>query len=219
MTRPVSVESICDEGLIVAAQAGNQTALETMFKRYRDLLVKWSKRYFLQGAEFEDLLQHAAIGWLEAVRSYRRGTCPFRVFARKCVTREVQSAVKQYQKNQHEPLNKALSLDAPCKWEQSKDAEKPQTLYEVTPCPNYDSPESIVAGESLPKNWSSTTEIRDWLEDVTGTQCTELERKVLDMFIAGYSYAEIAITLGRSKKSVDNALQRIKRRVAEALEL
>ena len=122
---------MCDEELIVAAQAGNQTALETIFKRYRDLLVAWSKKYFLQGAEFEDLLQYAAIGWLEAVRTYRRGTCSFRAFARKCVTRDVQSAVKRYQKYRHEPLNQALSLDAPCNWLRGQDSEKPTTLYEV----------------------------------------------------------------------------------------
>ena len=94
---------------------------------------------------------------------------------------------------------------------------KSQQRYTKIDHPNCDSPEAIVSGESLPVDWSSAAEIRVWLEDVTGTQYTELEREALCMFVTGYSYAEIAATLGRSKKSVDNALQRIKRRVAKAL--
>ncbi len=159
-------------------------------------------------------MQHAWIGFWEAIRDYDvRGKVPFRAFAKMCVMREIQAALKMARRQKHVSHLTALSLDAECPW--IEDAER--TVLDVFVDRAAPSVEDMALDERL-RDDATADELVEWAEEHWGLQFTELERDVLKLRLEGYSYAEIEKRIGRRYKTIDNAIQRVRKRVRKALE-
>ena len=172
-------------------------AAEELVKRYTRLVKTCARPYFLAGADEEDLLQEGMLGLMRAIREFdaARGA-PFGAFARLCVTRRIYSAVRAAASPRHDPLNHSMSIDRPL-------FEDLAQARNRVAAPMSD-PESLVIGNE---------EREEQLRQLR-TLLSEFEAKVLALFLDGLSYQEMAEALHRPVKSVDNAIQRIKRKSA-----
>ena len=188
---------ITDEALCRLAQQGSGTAAEDLVKRYTRLVKTCARPYFLVGADEEDLLQEGMLGLMKAIREYdgRRGT-PFGAFARLCVTRKIFSAVRAAASPRHDPLNRSMSIDRPL----FEDLAESHTRVTAP----VSDPESLVIGN----------EEREEMIRRLYSLLSEFEAKVLTLFLDGLSYGEMSKALHKPIKSVDNAIQRIKRKSA-----
>lgn len=189
--------------LLQRARAGDDDAVEALLARYRGLARRRAGAYFLLGGDREDIAQEAMIGLYGAIRDFdeARGV-PFGAFADVCVTRQVLSAVKAATRYKHGPLNRAVSLDTPT------GPDTHVTLADLVPAAQEADPAAAVM---------SAEQIRA-LRDHLVLVLSDLERQVLRHHVEGKTYSEIAALLQRHAKSVDNALQRIKRKVQEHLD-
>jgi RNA polymerase sporulation-specific sigma factor len=197
-----AVEAPADEALVRRAREGDQDALLALLGRYRRLLRALARRYFLPWGELEDLLQEAALGFVKAVRDYApEAGVPFRPFAELCVTRQVITAVKAATRQKHVPLNAAVSLQTPV----LADDDAP-TLAEV------------LADRGSPSPAERAEQAAAWAEVVALMEQTlsPFERRVVDAYLSGLSYEEIARALGTREKAVDNALWRVKGKLRRA---
>lgn len=186
-----------DEQLCALAQQGNGDAAEQLVKRYARLVKTCARPYFLIGADAEDLLQEGMLGLMKAIREFDPAKgAPFNAFARLCVTRKIYSAVRAAAACKHAPLNHSLSIDRPL----FEDLAESHTRG-MAPIGD---PESLVIGN----------EERKELVGQLYALLSEFEAKVLSLFLDGVSYEEMAETLHKPIKSVDNAIQRIKRKSA-----
>ena len=194
-TAPASAPA--DEALCRQAQQGDGRAAEELVKRYTRLVKTCARPYFLAGADEEHLLQEGMLGLMRAIREFdaARGA-PFGAFARLCVTRRIYSAVRAAASPRHDPLNHSMSIDRPL-------FEDLAQARNRVAAPMSD-PESLVIGNE---------EREEQLRQLR-TLLSEFEAKVLALFLDGLSYQEMAEALHRPVKSVDNAIQRIKRKSA-----
>lgn len=193
-----------DETLVQLSQQGDNAALEYLLVKYRNFVRGRSRSYFIMGADQEDLVQEGMIGFFKAVRDYRHDhTASFRVFADLCITRQIITAIKSATRQKHMPLNSYVSLNRPLYEEDSE-----RTLMDV-----------ITEGEdSNPEEMFITQENQDYLETCMNEVLSELELEVLNSYLQDKSYQEIARELNRHVKSVDNALQRVKRKMEKVME-
>ncbi len=172
-------------------------ASETLVKRYSRLVKTCARPYFLMGADAEDLFQEGMLGLMQAMRDYDETTgVPFSAYARICVTRKVYSAVRSALAHKHEPLNNSVSFDRPL----FEDLVEPRDPVAGA----AHDPESLVIGN----------EERKELVSRLYKLLSEFEAKVLSLYLEGYSYEMMSQKLGKPVKSVDNAIQRIKRKSA-----
>lgn len=191
------LDSKTDEALCAAIRAGDGQAAEILVKRYSRLVKTCARPYFLAGGDAEDLMQEGMLGLLAAVREFDESAgVPFEAFAYLCVTRKVYSAVRAASALKHEPLNRSVSYDRPLFEDLAESRSR-------VLAPNGD-PESLVIGN----------EEREELVRRLLSLLSEFEAKVLKLFLKGLSYEEMAETLHKPIKSVDNAVQRIKRKSA-----
>jgi len=195
--------------LVFAAKSGDQDAFATLYQEFRDRLRRWTHGYWIPGAKRDDVLQHAWIGFWKAIQAYD-GRMPFRAFAKMCVRRELITVVKMARRQKHFWHLTALSLDAECPW--IEDAER--TVLDVFVDPAAPSVEDVVFG---PPKGVSAEELVAWAERHWGLRLTELEREVWRLRIEGHSYAEIQRMLGCGYKTVDNAVQRLRKKARRAL--
>ena len=188
---------LSDEALCRLAQQGSGPAAENLVKRYTRLVKTCARPYFLVGADEEDLLQEGMLGLMKAIREFdgRKGA-PFGAFARLCVTRKIFSAVRAAAASKHEPLNHSMSIDRPL----FEDLAESHTRVTAP----VSDPESLVIGN----------EEREELIRRLYSLLSEFEAKVLTLFLDGLSYEEMSRALHKPIKSVDNAIQRIKRKSA-----
>lgn len=186
-----------DKILCFAARKGEQSAMEQLIHRYTRLVKTCARPYFLAGADGEDLLQEGMIGLLGAIQAFdpERGV-PFEAFARLCVTRRIYSAVRSAAAHRNDPLNQFIPIEKPLF---DDNAEPRPQVTEPT-----SDPESLVIGME---------EQRERLDRLLGL-LSVFEAKVLTLFLDGLSYEEMATALGKPIKSVDNAIQRIRRKSA-----
>jgi len=190
---------IVDEGLVRRARAGDQQAMDQIIARYRGFVRLKASAYFLAGGDSEDLIQEGLIGLFKAVRDYRpEREASFRSFAELCVTRQIITAIKTAARNKHTPLNTYVSFS-----NTRAGSEQETTLADVLP----DDPVTD------PINQAISTEELQSLVDCLGKVLSPLESQVLAMYLEGRSYEEVAERLECNPKSVDNALQRVKRKV------
>lgn len=188
---------IPDEKLCRLARQGDGPAMENLIRRYTRLVKTCARPYFLAGADAEDLMQEGMLGLLNAVREYDESKgAPFGAFARLCITRKIYSAVKAAASLKHDPLNQSMSIDRPL----FEDLAESRTRVTA---PNGD-PESLVIGN----------EEREERKKKLYSLLSEFEAQVLTLFLAGLSYEEMSEALHKPIKSVDNAVQRIKRKSA-----
>ncbi|HWH13711.1 MAG TPA: RNA polymerase sporulation sigma factor SigH [Miltoncostaeaceae bacterium] len=190
-----------DRVLVDRARRGDPVAMDRIVERYRGFVRLKASSYFLAGGEGEDLVQEGLIGLFKAVRDYRPDReASFRSFAELCVTRQIITAIKTAARNKHAPLNTYVSFSHS---RAGSSSDQEMSLAEVLP----DDP----AGD--PVNQAISSEELRALVGCLGTVLSELEGAVLTMYLEGRSYEEIAVLQGCTPKTVDNALQRVKRKV------
>ncbi len=195
-----------DGFLIALAKQGDPTAYHRIVTRYYGFVRLKASSYFLAGGDSDDLIQEGLIGLYKAVRDYRTDReSSFRNFAELCITRQIITAVKTATRNKHTPLNHYVSFSAPANG--GSDEEAP-TLDEQIAGPSVNDPASRVV---------STEELRS-LVGCLSTALSQLESSVLSLYLDGRSYEEIGGRLSCDTKTVDNALQRVKRKVGSHLD-
>jgi RNA polymerase sporulation-specific sigma factor len=195
-----------DEYLVALAKRGRPEATDRMIRRYYGFVRLKASSYFLIGGESEDLIQEGLVGLYKAIRDYRPDReSSFRNFAELCITRQIITAVKTATRNKHTPLNSYVSFSqTPAT---AADEGEP-TMADVLPGSTVHDPVNQVI---------STEEVQSLVACITSV-LSELESRVLSLYLDGRSYEEIGAWLGCDTKTVDNALQRVKRKVGLHLE-
>jgi len=193
-----------DEDLVEAAKAGDDRASEFLIHKYRNFVRVKAKAYFLIGADREDIIQEGMIGLYKAIRDFRRDKLSsFRAFAELCITRQIITAIKTATRQKHIPLNSYISLNKPI-----YDDDSDRTLLDVIGGLKVADPEELVI------NQEASVRMRQRIRQ----NLSELEHRVLNLYLDGKSYQEMANELQRHVKSIDNALQRVKRKLEKNLE-
>ena len=193
-----------DEMIVEAARQGDDSAQEFLINKYKNFVRAKARSYFLIGADREDIIQEGMIGLYKAIRDFRNDKlASFRAFAELCITRQIITAIKTATRQKHIPVNAYISLNKPI-----YDDESDRTLLDVLSGTKVTDPEELVI---------SREEFVD-IENKMGEFLSDLEWKVLMSYLDGRSYQEIAKDLRRHVKSIDNALQRVKRKLERYLE-
>jgi len=197
-------DAIPDEQIVEDARTGDEQALEYIIHKYRNFVRAKARSYFLIGADREDIIQEGMIGLFKAIRDFRQDKLSsFRAFAELCITRQIITAIKTATRQKHTPLNSYVSLNKPI-----YDEESDRTLMDVLSGTRISDPEELIISQ----------------EDFNSIECkieellSDLEWEVLTSYLQGKSYQEIAADLDRHVKSIDNALQRVKRKLERYLE-
>jgi RNA polymerase sigma-H factor len=197
----LALTDLMDDDLVARFQDGDTQALEVLLQRYRRFARAKARGYFLIGADSDDIEQEGMIGLFKAVRDFRSDRqASFRAFAELCITRQIITAIKTATRQKHQPLNSYVSLSGT---PSSNDESSERTVEEVLEARGLTDPADVVVSM---ENMSSMR--RSMAEMLSG-----LEVEVLGLYVEGKSYQEIAVSLGRHVKSIDNALQRIKRKL------
>jgi len=197
-------EVMCDEEIVELVRAGDPLAEEHLINKYRNFVRAKARSYFLIGADREDIIQEGMIGLFKAIRDFRCDKLSsFRAFAELCVTRQIITAIKTATRQKHIPLNSYVSLNKPI-----YDEDSDRTLLDVITGSKITDPEELIISR----------EEFDDIEEKMGEILSSLEWKVLMSYLEGKSYQEIAVDLKRHVKSIDNALQRVKRKLERYLE-
>lgn len=196
-------ESMTDEEIVEIARVGDIDAQEYLINKYKNYVRAKARTYFLLGGDKEDLIQEGMIGMYKAIRDFRSDKLSsFRAFAELCITRQIITAIKTATRQKHIPLNSYVSLNKPI-----YDEDSDRTLLDVITGNKVTDPEELIISRE------EFTEI----ETKMGELLSSLEWKVLMYYLEGKSYQEIAEDLGRHVKSIDNALQRVKRKLEKYL--
>ncbi|KFM94049.1 RNA polymerase sigma-H factor [Bacillus paralicheniformis] len=194
-----------DEQVIEMVHVGDSDALDYLITKYRNFVRAKARSYFLIGADREDIVQEGMIGLYKSIRDFREDKLTsFKAFAELCITRQIITAIKTATRQKHIPLNSYVSLDKPI-----YDEESDRTLLDVISGAKVMNPEELIINQ----------EEFDDIELKMGELLSDLERKVLALYLDGRSYQEISEELNRHVKSIDNALQRVKRKLEKYLEL
>src|SRR5690606_69161 len=199
-----SFEDLADEEIVEYAREGDTVALEYLIHKYKNFVRAKARSYFLIGADREDIIQEGMIGLYKAIRDFRHDKlASFRAFAELCITRQIITAIKTATMQKHMPLNSYVSLNKP-----NYDEVSYRTLLDVLAGVKVTDPEELINNQ---ENYID-------IENKMGEFLSELEWKVLMYYLEGKSYQEIADDLDRHVKSIDNALQRVKRKLERYLE-
>lgn len=193
-----------DEDVALLAQDADGAALEYLLNKYKNFVRSRARSYFLIGADHEDIVQEGMIGLYKAIRDFRTDKLSsFRAFAELCITRQIITAIKTATRQKHIPLNSYVSLNKPI-----YDEENDRTLLDVISEEIQSNPEELLISQ----------EDLTLIEGRIGEMLSPLEKQVLLRYLDGKSYQEISDELGRHVKSIDNALQRIKRKMQSYLD-
>ena len=189
-------DNVSDEELIMRFRAGETSIEDYLMEKYKGLVRQKARAMFLIGGDTDDLIQEGMIGLFKAVRDFQPGReAAFATFAGVCIDRQLYSAIQSSNRQKHIPLNSYVSLNQ---------EEEGSPIWELS----VENPESIVIDQE---------NARDLQRKFMGF-LSPMERKVLDLYLRGEGYVEIARILNKSPKSIDNALQRIRSKIREALE-
>ncbi|RFU61452.1 RNA polymerase sporulation sigma factor SigH [Peribacillus glennii] len=194
-----------DDALVDLVHKGESEALDYLIQKYRNFVRAKARTYFLIGADKEDIFQEGMIGLYKAIRDFKGDKLStFKAFAELCITRQIITAIKTATRQKHIPLNSYVSLDKPI-----YDDESDRTLMDVISGAKILDPEELIINR----------EEFDDIELKMTELLSDLERKVLALYLDGQSYQEISGELNRHVKSIDNALQRVKRKLERYLEV
>ncbi len=201
----IDFEKLTDEELIEEIKDNcNSIALDYLINKYRNFVRAKARSYFLIGADREDIIQEGMIGLYKAIRDFRNDKLSsFRAFAELCVTRQIITAIKTATRQKHIPLNSYISLNKPI-----YDEDSDRTLLDVLSGAKISDPEELVISRE------ELVDIESKMEEIL----SDFEWKVLMSYLDGKSYQEIAVDLDRHVKSIDNALQRVKRKLERYME-
>ena len=196
--------NMTDEEVVELARQGDRDAQEYLIGKYKNFVRAKARSYFLIGADKEDIIQEGMIGLYKAIRDYRPDKLSsFRAFAELCITRQIITAIKTATRQKHIPLNSYISLNKPI-----YDEDSDRTLLDVISGTRVTDPEELVISQ----------EDFDDIEAKLGEILSSLEWNVLMYYLEGKSYQDIAEGLDRHVKSIDNALQRVKRKLERYLQ-
>lgn len=202
--KPKDYKHLEDEQLVALVHEGDGEALDFLIHKYQNFVRAKARSYFLVGADREDIVQEGMIGLYKAVRDFKGDKLSsFKAFAELCITRQMITAIKTATRQKHIPLNSYVSLDKPI-----YDDESDRTLMDVLSGTQVTDPEELIVNRE---------EVDD-IELKMAELLSDLERKVLALYLDGRSYQEISEELNRHVKSIDNALQRVKRKLEKYLE-
>lgn len=191
-------DKIKDEELIFRFKQGGTEILDYLMEKYKNMVRKKARAMFLIGGDNDDLIQEGMIGLFKAVRDYQpEKEASFQTFARICVDRQIYNAIQNSNRQKHQPLNSYISLS-------QEDGENEEHLPDMW----VENPESIIIDQE---------NVRDLEQEITCT-LSPMENQVLDYYLDGNGYTEIAKIMGKTPKSIDNALQRIRGKIKEQLE-
>lgn len=197
-------EELTDEQIVEIAQRQDDDALEYLLEKYKNFVRSKARSYFLVGADHEDIVQEGMIGLYKAIRDFQKERqSAFHAFADICITRQIITAIKTATRQKHVPLNNYISLDKPF-----YDGDNDRTLIEIVKEDEGINPESMIISH---EDFSS-------IKDRIGAILTPLEMDALYGYIDGKTYQEISAQTGHSVKSIDNALQRVKKKLFKYLE-
>lgn len=190
--------------IVKRAANGDRMALEYIMAKYKNFVRAKAKSYFLIGADREDIVQEGMIGLYKAIRDFDETKAhSFRAFAEVCITRQIITAIKTATRQKHIPLNTYVSLSKPI-----YDDESERTLLDIITASMVTNPEELIISKEELKN----------IENKINELLSDLEQEVLGLYLNGKSYQEIADIIGKEPKSIDNALQRVKRKLEKHLE-
>jgi len=198
-------EKETDEALVEAIVSGNADAMDFLMNKYKNLVRSRARTLFLVGADKEDLIQEGMIGLYKAIRDYKaEKNISFRNFAELCINRQMYSAIKGSNTKKNQQLNNYISFDS---MENSEEQESPMEQLMGISFEKNQNPEKIVIDK----------ESADVLEYTLVGHLSEMERQVLQFYMKDMNYNQIAAALGKEPKAVDNALQRIKKKLSQVL--
>lgn len=195
-------EDLADEQVAELSAEGDKDAAEYLLAKYKNLVRARAKQYFMAGADRDDIMQEGMIGLFKAIRDFDpTKQASFRGFAEICIRRQIITAVKTASRRKHTPLNSYISLSMPVYEDESE-----RTLVDM-----------LAERESVdPEEMFLRREKAEAMEAEINQKLSGLEQTVLSLYLGGMNYQEIAVELGRMPKSIDNALQRIKRKLSES---
>ena len=195
---------LTDEQLVKMAQEGSETAEEILIEKYKGFVKNKAKAYYIAGADSEDVVQEGMIGLFKAIRGFDANKeAAFKTFADTCVNNQIMTAIKKANRQKHQPLNESLSLN--------KDVDgdfQDMTMGDLVAASMDNEPETMMLLQ----------EAVDGLKAHDSGMFSSLEWQVWTEKLKGHTYTEIAEILGKTPKSVDNALQRIKKKIVAYLE-
>ena len=195
----ITDSQLSDEELSSLSNSGSRNAEEELVLRYMRLVRACSRPYFLAGADSEDLIQEGMLGLIAAIREYNpERKASFRTYAELCIKRRLYSAIRAAARDKHSPLNNYISFEAPL-----FDGNSDHAAY-IAPLQDQRDPEELIIGREEFKE----------LSDALNGQLSKFEAEILGLYLKGLSYQEIAVEVNKTPKSVDNAVQRIKRKLA-----
>ncbi|WP_163539030.1 RNA polymerase sporulation sigma factor SigH [Gracilibacillus sp. YIM 98692] len=193
-----------DNELVLLVKKGNTQALEFLIQKYKSFVRAKAKTYFLVGADHEDITQEGMIGLYKAIRDYQTDKLSsFKAFAELCITRQIITAIKTATRQKHMPLNSYVSLDKPM-----YDDNTDRTLLDVLEATITIDPQELIVSRERYGD----------MEHKLAELLSDLEKEVLLLYLDGKSYEEMSAELNRHSKSIDNALQRVKRKLERYLE-
>lgn len=198
------LETACEEELVHMAQQGDSDAFNRIIALYQPLVRKKASSYFIVGGDGDDIVQEGMIGLYEAVQNFDpEKHIPFGAFAEMCIVRQIMTAVKAATRQKHIPLNSYVSLNKPVDDEENRGAlVENQISFRVE-----DDPEQLLIHK----------EEQEKMTDLIGKALSPLESRVLALYLEGKSYQDISHMLHKPVKSIDNALQRVKRKLGRSL--
>jgi len=192
-----------DEEVVKLSKGGDEFATEYLINKYKNFVRVKAKSYFLVGADREDIIQEGMIGLYKAIRDFRADKLSsFRAFAELCITRQIITAIKTATRQKHIPLNSYISLNKPI-----YDEDSDRTMLDILSGTKITDPEEVFISHEL------SDDLREKIQE----NLSELESQVLLSYLEGKSYQEMAKELNRHVKSIDNALQRVKRKIEKTL--
>ncbi len=205
-SRYAEYEKLSDEQLIDRLRGGEGEISEYICEKYKNLVRSKAKSMFILGGDTEDLIQEGMIGLFKAVRDYDSGRdASFYTFAELCISRQLYTAVQAAGRKKHLPLNSYVSLYGNEDGEK-KGKEQEELLEEISDSARLNPEELFLDRERT-----------EYLENAIEKELSPFEKQVLDLYLTGMSYSEIARVLGREEKSTDNALQRLKGKIRKVL--
>lgn len=193
-----------DEEIIEIIRNGNQSAQDYILDKYKAMVKAKSRTYFLIGADREDIIQEGMIGLYKAIRDFQGNKhTSFRVFAELCINRQIITAIKAATRQKHIPLNSYVSLNKP-----AFEDESDQTYLDMLKEMDLSNPETVLIGQ----------EDKNFIESRMGRVLSDFELRVLSFYLQGKSYFEIAKEIDKPEKSIDNALQRVKKKIEKLID-
>jgi len=196
-------KELSDEELLARYMDGDKGVVDFLMDKYKYLVRIQAGNMFMLGADREDLLQEGMIGLFKAIRDYDPGRdASFQTFAKLCISRQIFTAIEASNRNKHAPLNSYLSLS------DTEDEQHKEARERIAKMTAIESPETLMIDK---ENMAQ-------LEDMLTAELSSLEKQVLDLYLIGMSTREIAAILGRTEKTTDNALQRLKGKLRKVFE-